>query len=257
MIVDFYKFQGTGNDFIMIDDREREFDMNDSLLIKSLCERRFGIGSDGLILLQNHEEYDFEMVFFNSTGERSTFCGNGGRCVLAFANMLGIFENESKFIAYDGLHEGSVKENMVSLKMSDVNEVTVREDSVVLDTGSPHLVKLVESVEKVNVLNKGRKLRFSKEFGDYGINVNFAEVNDCVSIRTYERGDEMESLSCGTGSVATAIALYEIGKWKETDVVINTTGGELNVSFNHDGSKYTDIWLSGESSMVYAGEFEC
>ena len=179
MIVDFYKFQGTGNDFIMIDDREREFDMNDSLLIKSLCERRFGIGSDGLILLQNHEEYDFEMVFFNSTGERSTFCGNGGRCVLAFANMLGIFENESKFIAYDGLHEGSVKENMVSLKMSDVNEVTVREDSVVLDTGSPHLVKLVESVEKVNVLNKGRKLRFSEEYGDYRKNVNFPEVNNC------------------------------------------------------------------------------
>jgi diaminopimelate epimerase len=257
MIVDFYKFQGTGNDFIMIDNRGEEFDMEDSSLIKSLCERRFGIGADGLILLQNHKEYDFEMIFFNSTGERSTFCGNGGRCIIAFAHLLELFDNECRFMAYDGMHEGSIEENIVSMKMADVEEVLVREDSVVLDTGSPHLVKLVDNVTNVNVLNKGRKLRFSKEFSDYGINVNFAEVNDCVSIRTYERGDEMESLSCGTGSVATAIALYEIGKTDDKEINIHTTGGELKVSFNHDGKIYTNIWLSGNSSMVYSGEFEC
>ncbi len=257
MIVDFYKFQGTGNDFIMIDDRGKEFDMEDSSLIKSLCERRFGIGSDGLILLQNHQEYDFEMVFFNSTGERSTFCGNGGRCILAFAHLLGIFKKDSKFMAYDGVHEGSIDENIVSLKMANVEEVVVREDSVVLNTGSPHLVKLVDSVKTVNVLNKGRKLRFSKDFGDYGVNVNFAEVNERIFIRTYERGDEMESLSCGTGSVATAIALYEIGKTDDKEINIHTTGGELKVCFDHDGEKYINIWLSGEASMVYSGEFEC
>tara|TARA_E500000331_G_C17132992_1_gene659116 strand:- start:175 stop:948 length:774 start_codon:yes stop_codon:yes gene_type:complete len=257
MIVDFYKFQATGNDFIMIDDREKEFDMEDSSLIRSLCERRFGIGSDGLILLQNHEEYDFDMIFFNSTGQRSTFCGNGGRCIIAFAHLLELFDNECRFMAYDGVHEGSIEVNIVSMKMADVEEVIVREDSVVLDTGSPHLVKLVDNVKNVNVLNKGRKLRFSKEFGDYGINVNFAEVNEQISIRTYERGDEMESLSCGTGSVATAIALYEIGKTDHKKINIHTTGGELKVSFNHDGKKYTNIWLSGESSVVYSGEFEC
>jgi len=257
MEVDFYKFQGTGNDFIMIDDREESFDMNDESLIKSLCERRFGIGADGLILLRNHENYSFEMIFFNSTGAKSTFCGNGGRCVLSFAHFLEIFEEKCEFMAFDGVHEGIVKGDMVSLKMADVTEVNVREDSVVLDTGSPHLVKVVENVKSINVMNKGKKLRFSNEFGDYGINVNFAEVNDGISIRTYERGDEIESLSCGTGSVATAIALYEIEKIDVTNVSINTTGGTLEVSFQHDGKSYVNIWLSGEASMVYSGEFEC
>ena len=257
MIIDFYKFQATGNDFILIDDREEVFDVEDSLLIKSLCERRFGIGADGLILLRNHTDFIFEMIFFNSTGERSTFCGNGGRCILAFAHYLELFDKECKFIAYDGVHEGIMNNDIVSMKMADVQQVDVREDSVVLDTGSPHLVKIVENVKTVNVLNKGKKLRFSKEFGDYGINVNFVDLLDGVSIRTYERGDEMESLSCGTGSVATAIALYEIGKLDETNLILKTTGGELRVSFNHDGKKYTNIWLSGEASMVYAGEFEC
>jgi len=257
MEVDFYKFQGTGNDFIMIDDREESFDMNDESLIKSLCERRFGIGADGLILLRNHENYSFEMIFFNSTGAKSTFCGNGGRCVLSFAHFLEMFEEKCEFMAFDGVHEGIVKGDMVSLKMADVTEVNVREDSVVLDTGSPHLVKVVENVKSINVMNKGKKLRFSNEFGDYGINVNFAEVNDGISIRTYERGDEIESLSCGTGSVATAIALYEIEKIDNTNVSINTTGGTLEVSFQHDGKSYVNIWLSGEASMVYSGEFEC
>ena len=257
MEVDFYKFQGTGNDFIMIDDREESFDMNDESLIKSLCERRFGIGADGLILIRNHENYSFEMIFFNSTGAKSTFCGNGGRCVLSFAHFLEIFEEKCEFMAFDGVHEGSVKGDMVSLKMADVSEVNVREDSVVLDTGSPHLVKVVENVKSINVMNKGKKLRFSNEFGDYGINVNFAEVNDGISIRTYERGDEIESLSCGTGSVATAIALYEIEKIDNTNVSINTTGGTLEVSFHDDGKSYVNIWLSGEASMVYSGEFEC
>ena len=160
-------------------------------------------------------------------------------------------------MAYDGIHKGSIDQGIVSMKMADVEEVNVRENSIVLDTGSPHLVKIVENVTTVNVLNTGRRLRFSKEFGNYGINVNFVDLLDGVSIRTYERGDEMESLSCGTGSVATAIALYEIGKLEETNLRIKTSGGDLMVSFQHDGKKYTNIWLSGEASMVYSGEFEC
>ena len=257
MIIDFYKFQATGNDFILIDDRIEEFDLDDNILIKSLCERRFGIGADGLILLRSHNVYKFEMIFFNSTGERSTFCGNGGRCVIAFAHYLELFKNECNFIAYDGPHIGRLDNGIVSMGMVDVNDVNVKEDSVVLDTGSPHLVKIVDNVKNVNVLNMGRKLSLSKEFGDYGINVNFVDLNDGVSIRTYERGDEMESLSCGTGSVAAAIALYEIGMSADTKISLKTRGGDLNVSFNHDGSKYTNIILSGEVSMVYSGEFEC
>ena len=202
MIIDFYKFQGTGNDFILIDDREELFDTEDSLLIKSLCERRFGIGlKDGLIL-RNHTDFIFEMIFFNSTGERSTFLEMEVD-VFLFCHYLELFDKECKFIAYDGVHEGIMNNGIVSMKMSDVQKVDVREDSVVLDTGSPHLVKIVENVKTVNVLNKGKKLRFSKEFGDYGINVNFVDLLDGVSIRTYERGDEMESLSCGTGGVNT------------------------------------------------------
>ena len=257
MLLDFYKFQGTGNDFIMIDIRNQKFNLDDTSLIKSLCERKFGIGADGLILLDNHEDNDFEMFFFNSTGERSTFCGNGGRCIVAFANMLEIFENSCTFMAYDGIHEATINGDVISMKMSDVLKVNVNEDSVVLDTGSPHMVKLVEDLRKVNVLNKGRKLRFAKEFGDYGINVNFVEIGESISIRTYERGDEMESLSCGTGSVATAISLYEIGRIDEKEVIIHTNGGELKVIFDHNGEFYTNIFLIGTSNMVYSGEFEC
>ena len=181
MFIDFYKFQGTGNDFILIDDREELFDTEDSLLIKSLCERRFGIGADGLILLRNHTDFIFEMIFFNSTGERSTFVEMEEGVFLAFAHYLELFDKECKFIAYDGVHEGIMNNGIVSMKMSDVQKVDVREDSVVLDTGSPHLVKIVENVKTVNVLNKGKKLRFSKEFGDYGINVNFVDLLDGVS----------------------------------------------------------------------------
>ena len=148
------------------------------------------------------------MIFFNSTGERSTFCGNGGRCIISFANFLGIFNNRCRFMAYDGLHDGIVRKNNVSMKMSDVNNIDVRECSVVLDTGSPHLVKITDDLKSINVLKNGKKLSQSPEFGDYGINVNFVDLNDGVSIRTYERGDEMESLSCGTGSVAYTATLF-------------------------------------------------
>lgn len=257
MIINFYKFQGTGNDFILIDDREELFDVNNSLLISSMCERKFGIGADGLILLRDHKNCDFEMIFFNSTGQRSTFCGNGGRCIISFANLLGIFDNSCRFMAFDGVHEGVVRKNDVSMKMSDVNNIDVRECSAILDTGSPHLVKITNDLKNINVIKNGKKLSQSPEFGDYGINVNFVELNDGVSIRTYERGDEMESLSCGTGSVATAIALFELKKSQSTNLTLKTNGGNLTVSFKYDGVKYTDIWLTGKASIVYSGEFKC
>lgn len=257
MRINFSKYHGTGNDFILIDDRKRKFDVNNDKLIKKICERRFGIGGDGLILLRSHSCYDFEMIFFNSTGERSTFCGNGGRCILSFANDLGIINKKSKFIAYDGTHEGEINSNDVKLKMSDVNEITFDKRNVILDTGSPHLVKFVKDIKTIDILKKGRELRFDKKFGEYGINVNFVQIGDRISIRTYERGDEMESLSCGTGSVATAIALYETGKSNDRNTIIHTSGGRLTVSFDYKNNHYTNIWLSGEANMVYSGYFKC
>ena len=257
MIINFYKYHGTGNDFILIDDRKELFDIKNQNFIQTICERRFGIGADGLILLRNHNIYDFEMLFFNSTGERSTFCGNGGRCILAFSNYLGITAKEIKFWAYDGLHEGVVFEDMIKLKMRDVNQIDVNEKFITLDTGSPHLVKIVKDLKKIDVIKEGSKLRYSKEFGDYGINVNFVQIDKKISIRTYERGDEMESLSCGTGSVATAIALYEVEKSSSNNIDIYTEGGKLTVSFNYIDKKYTDIWLSGNAEMTYQGKIKC
>lgn len=257
-MIDFYKYQGTGNDFILIDDRVERFNIDNPKLVKSICKRKFGVGSDGLIILRNHEHHDFEMIFFNSAGEKSTFCGNGGRCILSFAKDLGIISKKSIFIAYDGIHEGEINGRNIRLKMADVQKVNVKDDCIVLDTGSPHLIKIVDNLKDLDVITEGRKLRFSKEFGTYGINVNFTEIrNDHVFIRTYERGDEMESLSCGTGSVAAAIALHKIKKVNSQHLTIYTKGGELEVFFKYDGRYYTDIWLSGEARMVYKGHLKC
>tara|TARA_B100000902_G_scaffold396682_1_gene458389 strand:- start:28532 stop:29305 length:774 start_codon:yes stop_codon:yes gene_type:complete len=256
MFLHFYKFQATGNDFILIDDRKQIFEINKSNFISSLCERRFGIGADGLILLRNHDLYDFEMIFFNSTGEKSTFCGNGGRCIIAFANFLSIFDKKCTFLAYDGVHIGEIHGNKVSMKMADVDNITINKNYTVLDTGSPHLIKLVEDISNVNVLQKGKEISSIDEFGSYGINVNFVDLINGISIRTYERGDEMESNSCGTGSVAAAITLFELGKIKNENVELNTNGGILEVKFNKCHGHYTNIWLTGDVNLVYSGKIE-
>jgi len=257
MEVDFYKYQGTGNDFIIIDDRDEFFDINDNKLIKSLCERRFGIGADGLILLRNHDLHDFEMIYFNSDGSQSSMCGNGGRCIISFANTLGIIEDKCEFLAIDGIHEGIFSEDTIYLKMSDITTVDVRDDSIILDSGSPHLIKIVKNIETINVNSKGKRIRNKDEFRKEGINVNFVQIADKINLRTFERGVEAETLSCGTGTVATAIALYEIRKTDETHLNIITKGGELSVSFDIKNRTYTNIWLSGEASLVFAGDFEC
>ena len=254
MNLKFYKYQATGNDFILIDDRDQRFNLEDSKYIQSLCKRRYGIGADGLILLRSHNKLDFEMIFFNSTGERSTFCGNGARCIIAFAKYLDIIIEETSFIAYDGTHKGSISKDNVSLNMSDVNDINIQEDCIILDTGSPHLVKIVNGIQDFDVLRYGREIRYDKQFRDYGINVNFVELNNGkIFSRTYERGDEMESLSCGTGSVATAISLHKIKMIDTNDIVIHTTGGKLYVSFDIIDQSYTNIWLTGEASMTYSG----
>ena len=257
MIIEFYKYQGTGNDFIMIDDRKNEFDMNDNGLISALCERRMGIGADGLILLRNHNTLDFEMIYFNADGNQSSMCGNGGRCIIAFAEMLEIITTDTNFMAIDGEHKGKKIDDGISLQMKDVNKIEGVGDGLVLDTGSPHYIQMVDDLDDLDVNKEGRKIRNSAPFKKKGINVNFVLDASELQVRTYERGVEAETFSCGTGVVATAIAMYYANCIEETFVSVKTKGGELSVSFEEINGNYRNIWLSGEASMVYAGEFEC
>ena len=257
MIIEFYKYQGTGNDFIMIDDREKEFDLTDNDLIAALCERRMGIGADGLILLREHDTLDFEMIYFNADGKQSSMCGNGGRCIIAFAQMLEMTESETTFMAIDGEHKGRLMDDGIYLQMQDVKEIEGVGDGLVLNTGSPHYIEMVDELDYIDVEKEGRKIRNSAPFKKDGINVNFVLDATELQVRTYERGVEAETLSCGTGVVATAIAMHYANCIEETLVNVKTKGGELTVSFEEFNGIYRNVWLSGEASMVFAGEFEC
>jgi diaminopimelate epimerase len=257
MIIEFYKYQGTGNDFIMIDDREKEFDLTENDLIAALCERRMGIGADGLILLREHDTLDFEMIYFNADGKQSSMCGNGGRCIIAFAQMLEMIEDETTFMAIDGEHKGRLMDDGIYLQMQDVKKIEGVGDGLVLNTGSPHYIEMVDDLDNLDVNKEGRKIRNSAPFKKEGINVNFVLDANELQLRTYERGVEAETLSCGTGVVATAIAMHYANCIEETLVNVKTKGGELTVSFEEFNSGYRNIWLSGEASMVFAGEFAC
>ena len=257
MIIEFYKYQGTGNDFIIIDDRDNSFNTSDSLLIKSLCERKMGIGADGLILLRNHDTYDFRMIYFNSDGLESTLCGNGARCIVAFAYLLEITKEKSSFIAVDGLHDANISDDEVSIKFKDILKINSDNDCFIIDSGSPHLIKTVSNINDVDVDVEGSKIRNSNKFKSEGINVNFIEYNDILKIRTYERGVESETLSCGTGAVASAIAIHHSGIVDENIISLVTRGGDLSVMFEEFNGIYRNIWLTGSANLVYIGEFEC
>lgn len=258
MNLTFYKYQGTGNDFVMIDNRNNVFPKNNTQLVASLCDRKFGIGADGLILLENDSQTDFKMVYYNSDGNTSTMCGNGGRCLVAFAKYLGVISDEATFIAVDGLHHATVDGDVVSLQMQNVKEVKVNSDFLFLDTGSPHHVQLVEDVEEVDVPTEGAKLRYGL-YGENGSNINFVTSNgrDSFNVRTYERGVEDETLSCGTGVTAVALAMHKIGKVSGNKVAIKTLGGNLNVHFDNNDNGYHNIHLIGPAKQVFKGEIVC
>lgn len=253
----FFKYQANGNDFIIIDNRSNQFDKNNTKLIKKLCNRRFGIGADGLILLQSSLKFDFRMIYFNSDGNESSMCGNGGRCIVSFAKRIGIINETAIFSATDGTHHAKIKNEWVELRMSNVEAVKINKNSIVLNTGSPHYVTLCSDLKKIDVNLRGRKIRNSEMFIDEGINVNFVEVvnSNTFSIRTYERGVENETFSCGTGAAATAISMHAIKKTDDLNVNINTNGGKLIVNFRYIGKIYKDIWLCGPSSYVFDGIF--
>ncbi|RZJ73611.1 diaminopimelate epimerase [Flavobacterium sp.] len=259
MEITFSKYQGTGNDFVIIDNRSLRFPKNDTELVAKLCDRRFGIGGDGLLLLEDDHDFDFKMVYFNSDGNLGSMCGNGGRCLVAFAKNLGVIEDTAEFIASDGPHFANVSDGIVSLQMKDVDSVNVQPDYVFLDTGSPHHIEIVDDLEHFDVFGKGKEIRYGSLYGQKGANVNFVkpESDGSFSVRTYERGVEDETLSCGTGVTAVAIAMYKLGKTTSDRVKLNVQGGKLEVSFSEKDGNFTDVFLIGPAKSVFEGTFPC
>jgi diaminopimelate epimerase len=261
MKITFEKYHGTGNDFIMIDDRDAKIVLSKEA-ISFICNRRFGIGADGMLLLQYSKDYDFRMRYYNADGGEGTMCGNGGRCITAFAKSLGIINENAHFTASDGAHFSKVKtiaadSYFVSLKMSDVNKAERFNDDFILDTGSPHLVKFVPDIKQVDVFTEGKKLRWDKAFQPGGINVNFVEIKkDHLVVRSFERGVEDITLSCGTGVTASVLAASLLDKGNSGHFDIKTDGGDLVVKFKKSDDHFTDIQLEGPAVKVFEGQIE-
>jgi len=258
MTIHFFKYQGTGNDFIILDNRQNTYSEISNEQVAQLCHRRFGIGADGLMLMNKSDGFDFEMIYYNADGNPGTMCGNGGRCMIRFAHDMGMLSFTYRFKASDGIHEGEVDGKNIRLKMNDVNKVEYNKTFAVLDTGSPHLVRFTENVKDVDVVETGREIRNSKRFKQEGINVDFVEpeIEDSIYVRTYERGVEDETLSCGTGVTASALvsAHNQIGF---NQVIVYTPGGKLSVEFNKINDQvFQDIWLCGPADFVFKGEIE-
>jgi diaminopimelate epimerase len=258
MLVHFSKYHGTGNDFVLIDGRELDFPSQDQGLIKNICHRRFGVGADGLILLENSKEEDFAMKYFNADGKEGSMCGNGGRCITAFANRLGLAGRDIRFEGIDGIHHASIlPEGVIRLKLSDVEGIRELEDGYLVNTGSPHFVRFVEDLENRLMNLEGREIRHESRFGPEGVNVNFVEELDSANtlfVRTFERGVEAETWSCGTGVTAAAISSYKRKKTDKITYKIITKGGELEVDYKvSEAYIFTEVYLSGPASHVYDG----
>ena len=257
MTIPFYKYQGTGNDFVIIDNRNGLFPKDNHSMIAKICDRRFGIGADGLLLLESHHKVDFIMVYYNADGKLGSMCGNGGRCIVHFAKYLNIIDENTVFEAFDGLHEASINNEIVSLKMNDVDTMKVTANSVFLNTGSPHHVEMVEDLKNYNVAEKGAFIR-NNTYGKEGSNINFVEKveTNLFAVRTYERGVEAETLSCGTGVTAVAIALSETNRIDANNVELHTEGGKLFVHFNKINDTYHNVYLEGPAKQVFKGELK-
>lgn len=253
MTINFHKYQGTGNDFILIDSFNDNIQLNQEQISK-MCDRRFGIGADGLMILRRKKGFDFDMDFYNSDGNPGSMCGNGGRCIVAFAHDQGIISDKANFWAPDGEHEATFKNHdEIALKMINVDQIENSELGLVMDTGSPHLVLFKED-DKIDVYNEGKKIRFSDAFKENGINVNFViPAQEKSTIFTYERGVENQTYSCGTGTVASALALNKEKNYN-SPIHFNTLGGDLSVSFEQiSNNTYRNIWLTGPAKQTYSG----
>jgi diaminopimelate epimerase len=259
-IIPFYKYQGAGNDFIIIDNRSLLLDKPKQKTVSMLCNRRLGIGADGLILLQNKEGFDFEMLYYNADGNIGSMCGNGGRCIVAFAKKMDIISTNCKFLAADGEHLAVViSEDYIELKMGQARDISLSDSSCFINTGSPHHISFVEDADKIDVFNEGRKIRYSETYISNGVNVNFVEVcgENQLKVYTYERGVEDETLACGTGVTAASLAYFLQKTEKKSGshwVDIITKGANLSVKFVYKNSEFEDIWLCGPAVSVFKGE---
>lgn len=252
----FYKYHGTGNDFIMLDGINETIPKLTKTFINEICHRRFGIGADGLIVLRPNQKYDFTMEFYNSDGSLGSMCGNGGRCVVAFAHDLRIIKEQTVFLAPDGVHSAFFyTDKKIALKMQDVKEIENHKLGLFIDTGSPHLLIFSKNISFKEGYKEGKKIRYSSFYENSGgVNVNFIFYDKKeVNLITYERGVEDITYSCGTGSVATALAL-NIKHKLASPIRINTRGGTLEVKFNtSNNKKFTDIWLIGNAKKTFEG----
>jgi len=258
---EFYKYHGAGNDFVLIDNRTKSF-IIDNEQIKAICDRRLGVGADGLILLHSSDlqGVDFEMQYFNSDGFEGSMCGNGGRCIVAFAKQLQIIDNQTIFLGIDGLHTAEIissegNKSEISLQMTDVQEIKCFDDGYFLDTGSPHFVKFVDNLANMNVFEEGKIIRYDSRF-EHSANVNFVKIqnDNSIFVRTFERGVENETLSCGTGVTASALVFANLNPELQ-EVTVKTLGGKFSVKFNRNENKFFHIFLQGETCFVFKGEF--
>ena len=257
MKLEFEKYEGAGNDFVIIDNRDRSIELTKQQ-VSFLCNRHFGIGADGLMLLEPSGKSDFKMVYFNSDGNESTMCGNGGRCIVKFAQKQGVVAaSRTSFEAIDGLHHAEFLDgNLVKLGMNNVSAIERSKEAYFLDTGSPHWVEFVEEdVNQMDLLKRAKAIRYNARFKAEGTNVNYAQVSGAsLVMRTYERGVENETLACGAGATATAIAAHAHGVLSQNSIALRTPGGELQVSFDYDGKVYSNVFLTGEATFVFKGE---
>ena len=261
MQIDFYKYEGTGNDFVIIDNRELTFQKNNKILIQNICDRKKGVGADGLILLENHADLDFSMVYFNSDGSESGFCGNGSRCITHLANNLNLIKESAVFNAIDGVHESRIINEDISVKMNDVSKSNIYNykdsfDTTFINTGSPHLIRKYKNIDTIDVVKEARELKLKYTEHTQGLNINFCEISGSkFKLRTYERGVEDETLSCGTGAVASSIFLKDLGLVDSNKIEIIMNGGTLSVDIKNKETRYSEIWLTGSVNMVFKGVY--
>ena len=257
MKLKFEKYESGGNDFILLDNRKSEYHLT-SNEIKKFCNRNFGVGSDGLIILKSSIIADIKMSYYNSDGKPSTLCGNGTRCLFSFSLSLGIIEKSAKIETTEGVYIATISDrNLVSLKMKNINNIILFDDKAYLNTGSPHHVEMTKDLNKIAVKKIGSSIRFSDRYSPHGTNVNFCKkISDKkFEIRTYERGVEDETLSCGTGATAVAIAVHVMGLTTQNEITILTRGGELIISFEKSETGYRNIYLEGPTRFVFKGEY--
>jgi diaminopimelate epimerase len=257
----FYKYQGAGNDFILFDNRQNTINHHNPAFVARLCDRRFGIGGDGAMFLETEPGYDFKMVYYNADGQPSSMCGNGGRCIVAFAKYLSVIDSETNFLAVDGRHYAKISESgdWVSLQMIDVDELSRDADAYVLNTGSPHYVALTTGLKDKDVYHEGHAIRNNATYAEKGINVNFVEPTDNGGyfVRTFERGVEDETFACGTGVTAVALAMAKHnGQTGTISTPIKVLGGDLNIRFTNNNGHFTGIFLEGPAVKVFEGEID-